>query len=489
MAISVFDSINDLEVINNDEALMAAGNNCTGLGFPPREILKPQNTSAVQALVQMAAHHNLALYPSSCGRNWGLGSRALPQANAILVDFSAMNNITHYDPDNGQVSLQPGVSFAQLSDFLKHQGSNWQASVIGGPSTASVLANALERGDGIGRQGDRATSINNIQAVLGNGRIVTSGHNNSAAHWHSYPLGPDTQSLFIQSNFGLVCGADLQLAPKAVDTLFAMLDVNNSEAWHTLIDSCKAMLREQLVEPRAISFWNGAKRQARIKPCKQWPQESLTQSQLSAWSATFFVQTFHPNMMSAKMAMLRPLLGDLNTRLQVFNDRDKQGETIPSQATGTPSDDNLRSLYWQKDSVPTSKNLDPDADQCGCLWLCLAAPFEAHQLNKGLTELDNIMQRKGFNPNLGFQVADHKAVHLFVAIIYDRDQEDQQNHAMACHEEILNYCNDIQWPLIRAGLPSMQQVKALPANRRQWLQEIKQVSDPKMIIAPGRYIF
>jgi hypothetical protein len=35
----------------------------------------------------------------------------------------------------------------------------------------------------------------------------------------------------------------------------------------------------------------------------------------------------------------------------------------------------------------------------------------------------------------------------------------------------------------------MQQVKTLPANRRQWLQEIKQVGDPKMIIAPGRYIF
>ncbi len=488
-AIQAFSAVPGLRIEAGSEARFGTEENTTGRGYPPLCVLHPRDSSQVSQILRCANEHGLPLYPVSRGRNWGLGSRSPMQKGCALLDLSALNGISDFDNTQGTVRIGPGVSFRELAHFLVEQDCDWQAPVIGGPADASVLANALERGDGVGRLGQRDQSIFNCEVLLASGDTLHTGHAGfglDALNWHNQPPGPGITTLFIQSNLGIVCGAYLQLAPRAVDTQFALLSLASDEDWHQLFAACQRLLHEQLIDPRAVSLWNAAKRRASAGDATLMDDLRRRPQQLCGWSASFFFQTWSEGLMPQKLRLVGDVLGELRGKLQTFADRRDDGTQVASHATGHPDDENLLSLYSAMRDTP--EHLSPDEDGVGSQWVCAALPLDAHRALPILRDIERCLIEHGINPNLGVQVVDHRAMHLFVALNFDRGAPGQLHTATDCHTSVCRILEQTGMPLVRLGIHSMGYMDSfLPAQRR-WLRALKRAADPNGIIAPGRYL-
>ncbi|NRA41529.1 MAG: FAD-binding oxidoreductase [Pseudomonadales bacterium] len=496
----LFADIAGLGILDSPAVLNHYAENTTGIGFAPALVLKPQTAQQLQAVVAIASKHQLPLYPVSQGKNWGLGSRALPEAGAISVDLGDMQQIRHFNPQTGRVVVQPGVTFLQLANFLQASQSAWQASVIGGSPEASVLANALERGDGIGRMGDRAASIVAVEAVLGNGELfsdITELHADAVSASDQTALqvetGPQLSQLFIQSNFAIVSAVEIQLTAKAGRTRFVMAELHSTDDWQQHIVALQRLMQEQLIDPRSISFWNQAKRLARDKRRIECSAEELAASNLCSWHLSWFIQTIEPQLLAAKWSMVSSILGPLEPSLDVFDDVEGQ-QQIPSLASGHPSFDNIQSLYFESTAehaqLPLSER-HPEQDGCGCIWLCLATEPKPEQLPAQLAAFEACMLAQGFLPNIGMQFVSHSRLHVFIAIIFargDRQDNAMDSHALACHDSLLAIARDFSMPLVRLGLPSMAKAAQLSEPRRRLLLQLKQSLDPEQVIAPQKHI-
>src|SRR5215475_1444813 len=157
-------------------------------------ILFPATTEELQECIKIAGENGMLLYPVSRGKNWGLGSR-LPACNdCVLVDLSRMNRIVAYDEKLSYLTVEPGVTFAQATTFLRQRNSASYLSVIGGPPEASIIGNAMERGDGVGRYGDRSSHACAMEVVLPSGERIHTGFGRysraTSTSVHGYGVGP-----------------------------------------------------------------------------------------------------------------------------------------------------------------------------------------------------------------------------------------------------------------------------------------------------------
>jgi len=185
-------------------------------------VLRPKDRDEVVACVRTASAHGVPLYPISRGRNWGLGSRAPVTSGCAVLDLSRMNRIVEFDETLGYITVEPGVTFLQVADYLYERGSNLFATATGGPPDASLVGNAVERGEGPGPYGDRFRNSCAMEVVLASGEVITTGFARfpgarSAFTTHD-GVGPVLDGLFTQSNLGIVTRMTFWLHPKRSGT-------------------------------------------------------------------------------------------------------------------------------------------------------------------------------------------------------------------------------------------------------------------------------
>jgi FAD binding domain len=155
-AIQAWQELLSSENVRSDEQTIAAFQTTT---FATEQrvlaVIRPGNTIEVRECVKIANRYRISLYPISCGKNWGLGSRVPVRSNSVVMDLSRLDRIVDYNEKLAYITVEPGVTFRQIHGYLRDINSNLFVSVIGGSPDASAIGNALERGDGIGPYGDR----------------------------------------------------------------------------------------------------------------------------------------------------------------------------------------------------------------------------------------------------------------------------------------------------------------------------------------------
>lgn len=164
-------------------------------------ILRPRTTEAVRVIVMGANATGLRLHPFSTGRTWGLGSRKPVTDGCILVDLGRLRTIRKLDLEQGYAIVETGVTQGDLSDRLL--GTPFFLDVTTSCRDTSVIGNTLDRGDATFRP--RADDLLGLEAVLGDGELITTGGCGPAdeRRYHQR-CGPDLSPLFLQSNFGIV---------------------------------------------------------------------------------------------------------------------------------------------------------------------------------------------------------------------------------------------------------------------------------------------
>ncbi len=202
------EAVGAAHVIADDAPLAAAGSATFATSQRVSAIVRAGSREEVQACLRVANQLRVPVYPVSRGKNWGFGSRVPVRDGSVLLDLGRMNRIVDFDEALAYVTVEPGVTFADLYAFLRERGSRLFASSTGGSPYASVVGNALERGDGSGPLGDRAAHACALEVVLPTGEVVHTGHDRFAgartAPVFRWGVGASLDGLFSQSNLGVV---------------------------------------------------------------------------------------------------------------------------------------------------------------------------------------------------------------------------------------------------------------------------------------------
>lgn len=118
--------------------------------FISSAVITPRDVSEVQAIVKLANKYSIPLWPLSVGRNVGYGGAAPRVPGSVTLDLGKhMNKILKVDVDGAYALVEPGVTYADLHQYLVDNNLRDKLWVdvpdLGG---GSVLGNTTERGVG-----------------------------------------------------------------------------------------------------------------------------------------------------------------------------------------------------------------------------------------------------------------------------------------------------------------------------------------------------
>lgn len=485
-------------------------------------ILRPATREEVRQCLRIAAHFEISVYPVSSGKNWGYGSGVPVTDGCVLFDLSRMSRILDFSEELGYVTVEPGVTQGQLFEFLRSRNSRLWMDATGSSPECSMVGNTLERGFGHTPYGEHAAQVCDFEVVLSTGEVLETGSarltGSLAAPVYRWGLGPSLDSLFLQSNFGVVTRMTFWLmpAPERFQAFFFRCD--HPDALPQLIDALRP-LRMNGTLRSAIHIGNDYKVLSGIQ---QYPwQETGGATPLSqelmqgfrkklnfgAWSGSGGLYGSPGQVAEARRLVRKALAGKVQ-RLQFLDDRTLDLASRFSSAfafltrwdisralelvrpvyglmKGVPTAQPLRSTYWRKRNPPPAE-MNPDRDGCGLLWLSPVAPAEGRHAQAMASIASRIMLEHGFEPMLSITLITERSLICVTSLTYDRDKPGEDQRAAACYEQLRTELESKGYLPYRLGIQSMFEFKAGGSYARL-LEGIKQVTDPAGIIAPGRY--
>jgi FAD/FMN-containing dehydrogenase len=164
----------------------------------PIAVVQPGSQEDVIAVAKIASETGTALVPRGGGASYT--DAYLPNTpRSLLVDTSRMNRILEINSEDMYVTVEPGITWAEMTQALTGQGLRtpfWGpfsglAATVGG----SMSQNSVSLGSGT--FGISADSVVSFEVVLPGGGVITTGSN---ATEHGTPFfrwyGPDLTGLF-----------------------------------------------------------------------------------------------------------------------------------------------------------------------------------------------------------------------------------------------------------------------------------------------------
>jgi 4-cresol dehydrogenase (hydroxylating) flavoprotein subunit len=473
-------------------------------------VIRPASRDEVREALRIATRSAVPVYPVSGGKNWGLGSR-VPPRDAVLLDLGRLNRILEFDEALAWVSVEPGVTFRQLHEFLRARGSRLFVSTTGGSPDGSVLANALERGDGSGPNGDRASHLAALEVVLATGEVVHTGFDrfpepNAVAPLHRFGVGPALDGLFTQSNLGVVTRGTVWLSPLPHYLAAIRFALSDTARLAPVVEAVRALCLDGTLRS-AVAFWNDLRvfssesqypfeRAGGVTPLPaEIAREIRERTGGFAWHGLASIYAPSEEQGRAHVAhverALRPLTdaffvearaGEPRADSPLFADGDPAFDFLQ----GIPHVESLRSVYFRKRGEPP-KNPDPDRDRAGVIWLCPTLPLRAEDLARALAIAERRLAEHGFDPLFAVVSQTPRTAFFLPMIVYDRDEPGADARARACHDALFAELVGAGYLPHRLGLPAMN---ALPPARDDWtalVARIRHALDPAGVLAPGRY--
>ena len=163
----------------------------------PIAVVRPSTVDALQAVVKQASDAGLAIYARGGGASYTDGY--LPKtAQSVLIDTSLLNRIVEINAEDAYVTVEAGVTWAQLKAALDPLGlrtpffgpfSGFAASIGG-----AMSQNALSHGSGA--HGVSAQSLQSLDVVIASGELISTGTAGRGSTPHMRFYGPDLAGLF-----------------------------------------------------------------------------------------------------------------------------------------------------------------------------------------------------------------------------------------------------------------------------------------------------
>lgn len=498
-------------VVTRPDALAAAETATFATRARIPAILRPADRDEVRACVRLAGELGCALYPISRGKNWGLGSRVPTRDGALLLDLGRLDRIVEYNEEMAYVTLEPGVSFGQLTKFLREQVSSLMMDGIGGPPDASIIGNTVERGHGMGPWADRFSNVCGAEVVLPDGSVIHTGFksfpNSRVSALSRWGVGPSLDSLFTQSNLGIVTSITLWLQPRPASLQPFVLRMSSGAQLSAAVEASRRLRLSRM--PVGLRFLNDFRLFSVFYACP-WADDDLRslderrremqqQGGIGLWNGVGVIHApsreIGAALRSHVEALFRPHVDEVvfeaPSRQQPVDGAASIGaysleSPFDSVFSGGTSDGALRMCYWRKRPDQTTEQ-GIHSDSCGVLWYCPTLPARGADVSLAVAMMDEISAEYGFEPNIGLISSTERTLEVTGAILFDRDRPGEDDRALVCHDKLMGTLTAAGFTPYRLGVQSMGLFEGLEEGAMALLRRLKAALDPQDILAPGRY--
>lgn len=442
-------------------------------------VLKPSTRAQVADCLRIAHRYRVPVYPVSTGKNWGYGSAVAPQDGCLLLSLAGLDRIVDFDAHAGRVRVEPGVTFQQLSTYLRARGAPFQPPYTGSGAQTSVVGNIMDRGIGKGLYEDMAAHVHACEAVLANGEVLKTSQDAS---------GPQLFGLLPQSNLAVVVEITLQLEP--APHLSQLITFPIPGGIHALVQAVR-QLHDTAVRgaPRSqLAFLNDYRIASQIERFphdtldpnialpRAWMQACLAPWQGAQWigACTLWADD------ADELAWRRKTLG---TALDVLGLTPRLELPIDKPQLEL-DDDGLRCAYWRK-TFPMPDQPDPDRDSCGVIWIAPVVAVGARHLDTLITQLETTTLAHGFEPALALRSGHSGSLRLILGLFFDRDLVGADARALQCHAALQAVLRAAQVSRYRYSL--LDGPTECDPGARSAMAALKAHFDPHGILAPQRY--
>jgi 4-cresol dehydrogenase (hydroxylating) len=486
-------------------------------------IIRPGERREVQECLRIANRFDTPVYPISSGRNWGYGSRMPPSDGCVLMDLGRMNRIVDFSESLAYVTVEPGVTQADLYAFLEERGSKLWMDATGASPRCSLIGNAVERGFGHTPYGDHFAHVCGLEVVLPTGEVVETGFARfpaaRAAPVYKWGVGPALDGLFSQSNYGIVTRMTVWLMPRPEYFQAYYFRCEKAQGLQAVIDALRPLRLDGTIRSAShiandYKVVSALQQYPWLETGGRTPLDGAVMAQLrnrlkiGAWNGSGALYGSKRQVGEARRLLRKALHGKAQ-RLQFLDDRKLRFATrfakpyhwisgwnlertlavlrpVYGLMKGIPTEHPLASTYWRKTSAPPG-SMDPDRDGCGLLWCSPVAPNDGAAASHLTSLVSERVLAHGFEPAISLTMISGRALACIISLAYDRDIPGEDTKALACYRELLGVLADHGYHSYRLAVGMMQATgESVPYSRL--LDGIKHAVDPRGILSPGRYV-
>lgn len=486
--------------------------------------VRVRDAAHVARVVRIAHANAVPLYPISTGHNWGYGSANPVAAGSVVVDLSALNRILDFDPESGCVTLEPGVTQADLARCLEERGLAFMVPVTGAGPSGSILGNALERGYGITPFADHFGAVRALRAILPNGEEYVgalAAHGALTAHTFKWGIGPYLDGLFCQGAFGIVTQMTVALARRPAELTAFFFWIDRDEGLEGGVAAVREILRTVPGHVGGINLMNAVRLVAMETA---YPHDvvardaALSAEQLAALKQKIGVSAwmgagaiYAPRALSRALRKhIRAILRPHSNRV-VFFDRtlvkraDQVAASVPrrflprARATlermsaglrlldGYPSRMALPLAYWKRREPMPTGELDPARHGCGLLWYAPLVPLEPAKVREFVTLATAVMAEHRFEALITLTSLSDCVYDCTMPILFDGRDPHATARAEACYRAL--FAAGKARGFVPYRVPAQLMDLAVDPDAPSWklVAQLKRAVDPHDLLARGRY--
>ena len=512
-------------VLDSAAATAAYGTDTGNIQRTIAGALRIERSDTLPQTMRIASRHQVPVYPISTGNNWGYGTSLPARDGCVIIDLGGLKQILDFDPELGVVTLEPGVTQGDLSEFLSKGNHPFLVPVTGAGPTCSLLGNALERGYGVTPYVDHFGAVTDIEAVLPDGSLYRTALREAGgeelARLFKWGIGPYMTGLFTQSGFGIVTRMSIVLArrPECVKVcLFSLKDDALLEPAVLRIRSIMGRLQGTV---GAINLMN---RHRMLSMSAPYPTEQIgpdglipadvvaamgRQYQIYPWTG-FGTLYGTRRMVAAAQKEMKAALGDIATRMMFLTPERAQQlakltRMIPGKTgqglqgmtatlakslelvAGRPNETALPLAYWRNPQPQKGLLKNPARDGSGLAWYAPLVPMRPADLRAYVNMVNEIAPKHGLEPLITFTTLSDRLFDSTVPLVFDRGQPAAVAAAEACYEELFETGRAKGWFPYRVGINTMEKLASLQSDSSAFQARLRKDLDPGDILSPGRY--
>ena len=487
----------------------------------------PTSKTELRELIKRFHRSKESYFAISTGNNWGYGCNSANINSQHCIELSKMDQIIDFDNKRGLITIQPGVTYGQLSTFLKERGEQWITPVHGGGGSCSVIGNTLERGYGLTPTADHFQACQSLEAFLPNGLTYRSPFQSmkldKLGKLFRNGIGPYLDGIFTQSNFGIVTEMTVKLAPKSDVIELFFINIKEEE----LKNAVKIIQKLKKELKNSIGGMNLMNKERVLSMLIEYPESLITSRKplsdefisekakrhiTSDWT---IVGALHGDkkIVKAVKSIIKRELSEISGRklflsqnkIRIFN---KITNYIPrifdielkssvdsltgllNILNGIPQDTALKLAYWKnlkKGNITSS--LNPNKDNCGLIWYAPLVEMTPNHVSNYVKFVNRVSDRYGMNPLITLTTIDDLCFDSTIPILFNKDDELDQVRAHEYFNALLNEGKALGFFPYRLGTNSMPSfLNSIDNDYSEILTSLKEVFDKEGLYAAGRYV-